>query len=228
MDYTLNLIIDTESLRVIKAAQLMLTLAKPVGAEQPNVTWMVFDPFEGNTIKWTEEYGIYSSPSQLNVAGTIVSRISEKFPAEDAMAYPFAGNTFNTPQSGSLAPLPGSFKIQNQNTGYPMLTFGLEQKASINTRDIDASPINASIVPFNYDAIFTPTTTVYVWLQSVYTSGCVLTSINGRSTAITFGDGVTTKTVKYDSQSGLFKSSSSGGVFQDDHSVVPIGRPGVY
>lgn len=228
MDYTLNLIIDTESLKVIKAAQLMLTLAKPVGAQQPNVTWLTFDPFEGNTVNWNEEYGIYASPSSINVAGTVISRMSEKFPAEDGVAYPFSENSFGIPQAGSVAPPNGAFKVQNENMGYPMLAFGLEQKAAINARSIEASPINAAIVPFHYDATFTPTTTIFVWLQADFTSGCVLTSINGRATSVTFGAGITSKTLKYDPTTGLFKSSSSGGVFQDDPSVAQVMRSGVY
>ena len=40
-NYTLDHIIDDDSLKIIKAAQLKITLAKPVGGGSPNLTWLL-------------------------------------------------------------------------------------------------------------------------------------------------------------------------------------------
>ncbi len=113
-NYTLDLTIDSESLRIIKAAQLNVTIAKPVGGGNPNVAWLVFDPYQGNKIEWTEEFGIYASPAQIIENGAVISRMSEQFPANDAAYYSFDSSaTFTGPFTGSGSPGQGQFKINN-------------------------------------------------------------------------------------------------------------------
>lgn len=235
INYKLDLIIDDESLKILRASQLKVTLAKPVNKEDtPNVAWIVFDPFSGNTVEWSEEYGIYASPGQVIQNGAVITRMSERFPAQDAAYYSFdASATFSGPFTGSGAPMKGSFKAINNmpSSLYPVLTFGLEQKASINSKGIDPSPINAALVPASYNAVFTPLTTVYVWLQAEFTSGTVITSINGNSASVTFGGSTTSQTLKYDPNTGRFlPSTPSGQLISLDKAphIMMLKREGVF
>ena len=233
-DYTLDLKIDSDSLRTIKAAQLKITIAKPVNALSPDVTWLVFDPFEGNTVEWQELYGIYASPSQIIENGAVISRLSEtNFPATDGAYYSFASSaTFMGPFTGSGAPASGSYKVNNNMpfSEYSSLTFGLQQRASINSSSIDASPLNAAVVPAALSATFTPLTTVYVWLQGQFTSGTVITEVNGDAAVVEFGGDVTTQSLTYDPARGTFVPSSQGRLldYSESSNVKLLKRAGVY
>ena len=233
-EYTLDLAIDTDSLNIIKAAQLKITVAKPVSGSNPNVTWLVFDPFEGNKIQWEENYGIYASPTPIAQNGAVISRLSETpFPANDAAYYSLTSNaTFTGPFTGQGAPGIGSYKVDNNmpNTSYPALTFGLQQKASINGRGINPSPLNAAVVPANLDATFTPLTTVYVWLQAQFTSGTVITQVNGNAAIVKFGGSVTQQSLAYNPATGTFVPSSRNNLVahSEDSDVTFLKRAGVY
>ena len=238
--YTLDLTIDAKSLEIFKAAQLKITIAKPVGTSSPNVTWLVFDPFEGNKVEWEEQYGIYASPNKVIQNGAVISRLSETdFPANDAAYYSFNSTaTFSGPFTDSGAPVTGSYKVVNNmpNTQYPALTFGLEQKASINGNGINPSPLNAAVVPDALSATFTPLTTVYVWLQAQFISGTVITEVNGNAAVVTFGGSVTYKSLKYNPATGTFIPSSPANNlaakepsnYSDDPDVKLLKRAGVY
>ena len=233
--YTLDLAIDSVSLNTIKTAQLKITIAKPVGQSSPNVTWLVLDPFEGNKIEWEEQYGIYASPNPIIQNGAIISRLSETdIPATDGAYYAFSSSaTFTGPFTDAVAPASGSYKVVNNmpNTQYPALSFGLEQKASINTRGIDPSPLNAAIVLSQFSATFTPLTTVYVWLQAEFISGTVITDINGDAAVVTFGGTVIQKSLVFDPTRGSFVPSSPNGNLLDyspESGVKLLKRAGVY
>ncbi|QSJ14060.1 hypothetical protein JYQ62_19055 [Nostoc sp. UHCC 0702] len=238
--YTLDLAIDPKTLEIIKAAQLKITIAKPVGASSPNVTWLVFDPFEGNKVEWEEQYGIYASPTPITQNGAVISRLSETdFPANDAAYYSFNSSaTFSGPFTDFGVPGIGSYKVINNmpNTSFPALTFGLEQKASINGNGINPSPLNAAVVLAALNATFTPLTTVYVWLQAQFTSGTVITEVNGNASIITFGGSVTHKSLTYNPATGTFVPSSRANNlaakelsnYSDDPDVKLLKRAGVY
>lgn len=234
-NYTLDLVIDAADLQILKTAQLKITLAKPVSTSAPNVTWLVFDPFEGNKIEWTEQYSMYASPNQIIEGGAVISRLSETpFPAQDAAYYSLPSSTiFAGPFTDASAPPRGSYKVENDmpNTQYPALTFGLQQKASINSKNINPSPLNAALVPANFPATFTPLSTVYVWLQANFASGTVITEINGDAAIVTFGGTVTQKTLKFNPKTGTFVPVASNGRlldYSEDLDVRLLKRAGVY
>lgn len=209
--YELDLQIDSSSLKTLKAAGLNITIAKPVGGKDPNVAWLVFDPFEGNIVTWDENYSIYASPSPIIQNGATISRLSEtSFPAQDAAYYSFTSSaTFSGPFTGTGAPMSGSYAVNNDmpSSQYPSLTFGLQQKASINGTGISESPLNAAVVPAALSVVFTPLTTVYVWLQASFQSGTVITQINGKASVVPFGNGNTKQSLSYDPATGRFVPS---------------------
>jgi hypothetical protein len=185
-----------------------------VNRSNPNVTWLVFDPFPGNTIEWEEDYGIYASATPAKQHGAVINRLSEtSFPADDAAYYSLTPNaTFSGPFTGAGAPVTGSYKVNNHmpNTQYPALTFGLQQHATINAKEIKPSPLNAAIVPAAFDAIFTPLTTVYVWLQAQFASGTVITEVNAHASIVTFGGTETHKSLGFNPETGTFVDLSEG------------------
>lgn len=232
--FSLTLKIDELSLKIIRAVQLKVTLARPIGEQGPNVIWLVFDPVANNTIIWPDQFGIYASPNKTIENGAVISKISEICPAQDGAYYSFDSSAaFKGPFIDGGAPMPGQFKINNNmpQSSYPKLTFGLEQIASINNTDINPTPINAIILPAAFSVIFSPLTTIWVWLQWQYTSGTIITSVNGDATSVTFGKGITDQTLTYNPLTGRFVASSEKGKMLADNEaphVKILRRPGIY
>jgi hypothetical protein len=196
--YTLKLKIDALSLKIIKAVKLKITLAKPRGWGGHDVIWLVFDPYQENTVRFTDEYGLYASTNQSSQDGVVISKMSDIFPAQDAASYSFDySGTFKGPFKDG-GPPPGQYRIDNHmpSSLYQKLTFGLEQKACINGFDVDALPINAVIVPEAVSIMFAPLNTVLVWLQFLFPSGTIITD-NVEATSVTFGGGIWSQTLTY-------------------------------
>jgi hypothetical protein len=213
MNFTLNLAVDEEDLRIFKPSGLRITVAKPVGDGDPNVAWLVFDPFASNTVVWSEKYGLYASTVAIQ-QGAVVSRMSDLSPEEtiDGKSYLFGNEQVPVFDPGNEHCDKGSFKIKNLMGGpdYPKLTFGLTQDAEVNGKKVKASFINAAPVPSMHNVTFTPLTKVYVWLQSIYRSGTVITDIMSAVTEVTFGQDHTENSLIYDRDQGHFVPASSG------------------
>ncbi|MEW6732591.1 MAG: hypothetical protein AB1489_14780 [Acidobacteriota bacterium] len=211
-EFNLNLLIDpNQDLPLIKAAQLNIILAKPIGGGAPNVAWQSFDPFPDNNVEWTEEYGLYASTTQVNNGARITKMSTTGYPAQSGAYYSFTSNaTFNGPITDGNVPPANSYKIVNDmpSSQYPALTFGLMQSASINGVAAQFRPINAQTVLSKLDVTFTPLTTVYVWLQAQLVSETVITSVTSRHTKVTFGGPITSHTLKYDRNTGMFVAVS--------------------
>jgi hypothetical protein len=211
MNFRLNLTIKDADLRILTGAGLRITVAKPVGGGKPNVAWLVFDPFMGNTVEWEEEYGLYASITEIK-HGARISQISELPPkVTDGKSYLFGLDQIPVFDPGDDSCNVGSFQIENLIAfeKFPQLAFGLTQKALINQNAIGASYINLAMVPAQMNVIFTPLTTVYVWLQNMYSSATVITDIVSKTTAVEFGDGVTEHTLEYDAAQGCFVEAVS-------------------
>jgi hypothetical protein len=213
MDYTLNLTIKESDLRTIKTAGLKITVAKPVGGSKPNVAWLTIDPFEAVSIQWSEEYGLYASTTQKLDTGTVISKFSELPPPQlDGKSYLFGVNDSNVFDRNDAESCPqGSFHIGNQTSAgaYPLLTFGLTQKAIIQGTAIRPTCLNAAPVMAKMDVLFTPLTMVYVWLQNSYTSGTIITDITSKSTRVEFGAGTTEQGLIFDPSKGQFEPAAA-------------------
>jgi hypothetical protein len=217
MDLKLNLSVSEQDLRTFKAAGMRVTIAKPVGSSAPNVTWLVFDPFMQNTIEWTEEYGLYASTVSMQ-AGTVITKMSDTLPkdTESGKFYLFGNNqipVFELNEANPPSPIgQGSFGVKNYMLGsdYPYLTFGLIQAAVINNKATVPTFVNAAVLPPQTNAIFTPITTVYVWLQNAYRTGTVITDVQSNVAIVVFGGSVTENSLKYDSTKGSFVVAPDG------------------
>jgi hypothetical protein len=207
MQFQLDLLIDSKALPVIRQAGMNIIVAKSSGDDtKPNVSWIVTDAFQDNRITWEETYGIYAAPHQTLEHGATISRLSDVFTAQDGAAYSFGElAVFSDPiLDGGVAA--GSFQVNNDmpDPDYSVLTFGLEQSAVVRGKIISPAPLNAALVPASMEAVFTPYTTVWVWLQANVTSGMIITQITSKATSVTFGGDVTKQSLSFQADTGRF------------------------
>jgi hypothetical protein len=214
LTYSIELIIDSQDLHAIKAAQQQIVLAKPVNDTcLPNVAWQSFDPGSDNVVTWSEEYGVYASNTNLVHGARILKTSSMPYPAQDGAYYSFATDaTFYGPFQSSDAPAPGQYGVSNEvpSAHYPALVFGLVQNAIINDTAFNFRPLNAQLVGAKQRATFTPLCSVYIWLQSTLSSGTVITRAPRKVALVTFDQRINAQTLKYDSARGIFVPYSLG------------------
>jgi hypothetical protein len=221
-NYSLQLLFKPDDLSIVRMAGLELTIAKPISSmintfegmdSSSFMTWLAFDPLQDNLLTWDDCYCIYASTTIPLEKGTVVYCLSQtSFPAQDAAYYSYGASAiFSGPYTGSGAAQPGSYKVINDMPYnlYPALTFGLQQKATVNSRNMPLAPINAAVVPSSYPIIFTPEQTiVYVWLQAGQAAGTVITTLPANGTKVAFGNGTTQQKLQYNPVTGKFVSTA--------------------
>jgi len=215
--YTLDLSIDANDLEIIETAGENIIVAKPVNsaAGTPNVAWLSITPLENNQIVWTENYAMYASTTQVQGGASIFQTSATVYPAEDGICYDLnSTGVFTSPVTSPESVPPGSYSTLNNYTVLPAMTLGLTQSATTTSGNFTLSPLNAQSVPSNQQVIFTPFTTVWVWLESQISTGVVLTSVFSQVTVVTFGGSVTSQSLAYDPTHGQFEpvTSSSANV----------------
>ena len=209
--YTLDLSIDANDLETITGAGENIIVAKPVNiaGATPNVAWLSIVPLEGNQIIWTEDYAMYASTTQAQGGASIFQTSATSYPAEDGICYELdAGGVFTGPVASPQPVSAGSYSTINSYTALPAMTLGLTQSATTTSGNFTLSPLNAQSVPGNQQVIFTPLTTVWVWLQAQLSSGVVLTKVTSNVAVVTFGGSVTTQSLAYDPTHGQFEPTS--------------------
>ncbi|MDR0645152.1 MAG: hypothetical protein LBG05_09690 [Treponema sp.] len=189
---------------------LRIIIARPLEDAEPNVSWLVFNPYMKNTVQWAEEYGLYASTVKVQKR-KIITPIGELPPKVlDGKSYLFGDGQKALFSEGTDPCDSGSFAIKNLMTDPPQLSFGLTQKAQVNGMDIAPSPINAVSVLSHYTATFTPLPKVYVWLETSLDTGIILNDVKSALTEVDFDASNTKKSLTYDSNQGCFVASSNG------------------
>jgi hypothetical protein len=209
MNLKLNLSISDQDLRSL--GNLKITIAKPVDKDKPDVAWLVINPAMVNTIEWPEDYGIYASTTEYK-AGAHIRRMSEKPPkVMDGRSYVFGKNGMVF-DPGDDPCENGSFLIENlyDDLSNTPLTFGLTQTATVHDKPTKPSVINAAPVLYNDHAVFTPKTTVFVWLQSEYASGTVITQVLSSIAIVDFSGSQKENSLVYDSRLHYFVPAADG------------------
>lgn len=230
-NYRLQLQIDPVDLAIIRASGQRITLAKPVNSDSsPNVVWLSIDPFQSTEVQWSEEYGIYSSTTAVQQGASITKLSETGVPAQDGATYSFtSAATFNGPFGGGVAP--GTYGAQNDMpySSYPVLTFGLTQSALINQKPSERKPISATPVLATQFAAMTPFSSVYIWLQSQFSSETIITKITGKTSKARFGGAVTDINMKYDPMLGVFVPVTvQGKSVPADHAAVELSLPATF
>ena len=140
MDYTLTLNVEPKDLEVINGASQKIALAKPVGNSAVDVIWLAFDPFESNSVQWSEEYWIYASTASVGKNGEKITKLSEVQPGP-AMDGSGPIRSATTPPSVTLCRAAMSIRAPSPRLTrcpmaiYPALTFGLSQSAQDQPAD---------------------------------------------------------------------------------------------
>ncbi|MFE9259247.1 hypothetical protein [Streptomyces sp. NPDC006879] len=173
-----------------------VVVAKPSSAGgTPDVAWIVYAPFQNNTMTWEEQYGIYASNVSTDTSGVVLTQLANRDGAQPGQIYTFSpAGTFLNPVSGGTE---GSFTIKNQNTDYSYLTMGLYQSAVVNGISTVGNAVSAAPVLSGSTAQITPYTTVYVWTQSNISSNSVDTIVTSTKTEVIFGGSDTSAKLQY-------------------------------
>jgi hypothetical protein len=198
--YKLNTNFGKDDLKILHDTNSNVVVAKPTLGSDPSIAWVVFRPFENNSMSWLEQYGIYASNVEP-VNGAILTQMSKTgYPAQDRSLYPFTSDgSFGDRVPGGAA---GSYYTKNEYINeHKVLTFGLFQEAVVNGEKT-SSAISAAPVMHNYKATMTPYTTVFLWVQSDVESNTVVTSVTSAQTEVKFGGGITEISLTY--EDGIF------------------------
>ena len=207
MTYELDLIIDPHDLPLLLAAHLKITIARQVDKDAPQVIWRTFDPLEANKVTWINEYGIYASSQPKSEGGVIITTFTDQYPAKDNVVYTLNPDGTFSESLNQPPPGAGVFAVANRipSDRYPSMNFGLEQKAIINGTQAPPSPLNAVLVPSQFDAQFIPQNILYVWMQAPYESGTIVGHVFGRWIEVAYPDGTTKQVLKYNHNLGKFE-----------------------
>ena len=135
------------------------------------VVWIAFDPFQYNTLQWSDEYSIYASTVPIQ-AGKIVY-MATSMAANPGSIYIYNQTGF-TEQTNKLAP--DQFGIENNDSTINLLTVGLAQRIDINDGVQTVRPQNATYVPYSQKGIFQPLDRLLVFNASQLSDGSIFSS----------------------------------------------------
>lgn len=201
-DYTLTINFTNEQLQTISDTGAKVCIGKSTGGGVPNIIWQSLYPFQTNRIEWTEEYGIYISNTKIEQGASIQKLSSTPIGASTDKLYTLEpSGIISGPDTGGA---PDAFALLNNYNNMDYMTVGLFQDASVNSVLITGNAMFGAPVLLASTAIMTPSTTLYIWLQSDITDNSVTTIITSPTTELKFGGGVNQIAVAYDTQSGQF------------------------
>lgn len=204
---SLNISIQEADLATILAAGEMVTIVAGVEAIVTSalvadtaggaVAWLAFSPFSSNQVSWSpQDYQLYAAnAAQPGVPLHVLSQST----AADAAFLPFKAGAFQA-SVGTLSA--GTYGVENNQADHPSMVFGLALGAIVNDAASPAGPMNASLVPLNQNAQFSPNGTIQVFLQTQTLNGMVLPNSIADVTAYPIGAGALT--LRYDSTTGSF------------------------
>lgn len=227
--YQLNLQIDSQSLAMLRAAGQRITIGRSVNGGSPNVAWIVFSPLMSNSISWEEAYGLYASTADLANGASLYPMSTVEPPAREASTYPFLPSMYfgNPMQGGAPA---GSYGIQNTAppSVFQVLTFGLTQAAVVNGVGTAFQVASATQLLSQMSAALTPSSTIYVWLQSMFGSSTFVGNLSGPTTRVTFGSSVTSQSLVYDPNRGVFVPVTAIASENASMDHVEVSEPSLY
>ena len=202
--YKLDIAFSKEQLKTLYVTNSKIIVSKSNG-NGSNVAWQVFDPLQANTLTWKEEYGIYVSTAEVENGANLVKSSSIDIGAVMNQLY-----TLN-PDGNITGPVQGpgtcdsSFSLLNEyNNAAKHMTVGLYQGAVVNGHEVRDNAVSAAPVLLKSTALMTPYTTINIWIHSEVQSNSVVTNVASPMTPLLYGGGTYNRSVRYDSESGLF------------------------
>ena len=195
--YSLEIQFDLRGLAAPLAAAEQVVIVKQTSPSVEPVVWVAFDPLLVNAVTWTDEYSVYGSRSGLEEDGVI--GIDWILPAVGGETYLFQDGQF-----GSWgANLPSNeYGIGNLDQNFMLLTAGLAQASSGSGGDA-VSALNAIILPFNDEVVFTPSEVVQVFTLANATNGRVISSVPSDALLVDLTEN-TSQVIQYSDDNGQF------------------------
>ncbi len=210
--FKLNVNFNPQDLSLINSAVELVTIVKQT--DGPSVVWIAFSPFENNSVVWTEAYSWYAATAKPSVGAVITP--NSKTQASPQMSYTFAGGVFDAGTPDPILPK-GTYKVTNNESTTPSMTFGLAQAATVNGGASVTNPVNTELVPAQQAETAVPQETILVFLRSGATPGLVLSASSASSASgasklvvesapiyLTFTSSITELTIQYDAASAQF------------------------
>jgi len=186
MPFQLNFQLDAASVQKINSAAQTITLVKSVRSSVMSaqsssdllVAWLTFRPLMYDTVTWIDAYGLYATTQALQAGATIRMTSVSEGTIQRGWLYTFENGVFNG-QSGSGT----TFNVQDGDSSYPMLTFGLAQQATVNGQIVYA-PLNGVPALYNQQASFWPLEALSIFLSSYDDNGVVISRIPGSALVV--------------------------------------------
>ena len=201
MEYTLNVGIDKKDLEIASDAGLKVVILKQTKDGSANVVWVSFDPFPHNTVKWTEQYSIYASDTEL-INGATINSLCDK-EALPQFKYTFTNSGLFDPGKVDPKLEPNQYEIVNKYTREPALTFGLAQDVQVGSKAKVNGPICAVKGPSHFTQTFQPIENISIFLQSLIETKTIMTNVKSEALSVAFKDN-NVHTVKYSGDAGQF------------------------
>lgn len=205
--FNLKTAFTQEQLGIFYATGTNVIVGKSSDGRQPSVAWQVFRPMQANTLSWKEEYGIYASTSDIK-NGTILRQLSST-PIGSQLGGQYTLQSYGNITGPSGGGSQNAFLISNQYGDRPYMTTGLYQNAAVNGGHETGNAISANRIPMQSNLMMTPSTTLFIWLQSQVVSNSVVTNVTSPMTELKFGGNVTDISITYDSNTGRFVPAKS-------------------
>lgn len=203
-DYTLTIDIDPGGVAILNETQENVVILK----ENPGPTgsytaWVTNLPATTITVTWQDDYEVYSSTTNVQNGAVVVADNPQE--AEGGYLYTFSGSTFDGGTSGTL--LPTQYGVNNQDQQYKIngisqITTGLLQSATVNGTSL-GNPLNAVLLPYNQQAIFTPIEKIYVFPAAMMQNAAVITEITGNACVVDLTES-STQAIHYDDNKNQF------------------------
>lgn len=186
-----------EMVTIVAGVDAIVTSALAADTAGGAVVWLAFSPFSSNQVSWSpQDFQLYAANAAQ--PGLPLQVLSQSTAAEAAFL-PFKAGAFQA----SVGTLPsGTYGVENNQAGAQSMVFGLALNAIVNDVASPAGPMNASLVPLNQNAQFSPNGTIQVFLQTGTANSMVLKNSIADVAAYPVGAG--TLALRYDSTTGSF------------------------
>jgi hypothetical protein len=200
--YTLTVNFTSQQLQDLNVTGSRVSIGKQVEGRSPNVIWQNFVTLQVNQVNWVEEYGIYVSNTEVQQGATITQLSSTPIGAATGQLYTLeSSEVISGPTTGGVT---NAFALLNEYSNKDYMTVGLYQDATVNGFAIAGNAVSAAPTLLASTAVMTPSTTLYIWLESDVTSNSIATTVTSPMTELAFGGAISQMSVSYDTQTGMF------------------------
>lgn len=202
-NYQLTIVIPLPDFKQIESAGEQVVICKTVnGSTGPSIAWIAFSPSVENDLSWAENYLLYASNSNV-LEGSLITSLAQS-PAIATRQLPFTSSArFDSPTPDVSLPAQ-SYGVVNLDTTQRATCFGLAQAATLSGTELEASPINASLVPPKQHAIFQPQETIQVFLAPNIDPGMVINQIKVPFISVNFSTEIRRQEIVYAPALGNF------------------------